>query len=334
MRTGLVRRLGAGLTRQVQNSADSSLLLLGRMASWQIRSIKAVPSLDKVEFTVFSQWGEDGIVDWLVERAGIPASLHTFVEFGVESYAEANTRFLLQNRNWRGLVMDGSPAQIDLLQKRDGALYHRYDLTAKSAFVTRENINELLTESGFSGEIGLLSIDIDGNDYWVWEAISVVRPVICICEYNAVFGDVWPISIPYKQQFVRTRPEYSNLYFGASIVALQHLAIRKGYRFLGTNSEGVNAFFIREDYSSRFDSLLQSPLAQPSRLRESRDRLGKLSYVRGLQRAALIASLPVVNTDTMEETSFGTLKPLYSDIWTGIIASGSTEAAATTGRSR
>lgn len=333
MRTGLVRRLGSGLTSQVQVTADSSLLLLGRMASSQNRSITGISSLGEVEFKVFSQWGEDGIIDWLVERAEIPAHMHSFVEFGVESYAEANTRFLLQNRNWRGLVMDGSPAQIELLRKRDGALYCRYDLTAASAFITRENINDLLTDFGFAGEIGLLSIDIDGNDYWVWEAITAVRPVICICEYNAVFGDVWPISIPYDRQFTRTRPEFSNLYFGASIVALQALAKRKGYRFLGTNTEGVNSFFIREDYSSRFDCLLQNPCAQPSKLRESRGRRGELSYVRGLQRAGLMANLSVVNTDTLEETSFGSLKPLYSDTWLSILMSGSAPAATGTGRS-
>lgn len=327
MRTGLLRRLGAGLTREVQASADNSLLLLGRMASWQVRSIKAIPSIDRVEFKVFSQWGEDGIIDWLVEQAEIPASMRSFVEFGVESYSEANTRFLLQNRNWRGLVMDGSSAQIELLKKRDSALFCRYDLTARSAFVTRENINELLTDSGFGGEIGLLSIDIDGNDYWVWEAIDAIRPVICICEYNAVFGDVWPIAIPYDPKFVRTRPEYGNLYFGASIVALRRLGERKGYRLLGTNSEGVNAFFIREDYSARFESLWQNPLLQPSRLRESRDSKGELSYARSLQRADLIAHLPVINTDTRQRTSFGSLKPLYSDLWLDVITSGSTRAA-------
>ncbi|MFZ0536219.1 MAG: hypothetical protein WAM47_05140, partial [Candidatus Sulfotelmatobacter sp.] len=213
----------------------------------------AISSLDEVEFKVFSQWGEDGIIDWLIERAEIPPHLHSFIEFGVESYAEANTRFLLQNRNWRGLVMDGDPARIERLNKQK-QLFWGYDLTAKSAFITRENVNDLFVDAGFSGEIGLLSIDIDGNDYWVWEAIRAVRPIICVCEYNAVFGDIWPISVPYDPHFVRTRPEFRNLYFGASIAAFRSLASQKGYQFLGTNSGGVNAFFIREDYASRFDS--------------------------------------------------------------------------------
>ena len=115
--------------------------------------MRSLASLDQAEFKVFSQWGEDGIIDWLIERAGIPPNLETFVEFGVASYAEANTRFLLQNRNWRGLVMDGNARRIEAL-KREQGLFWGYDLTAKTAFITRDNINELLVEAGFSGEIG------------------------------------------------------------------------------------------------------------------------------------------------------------------------------------
>jgi len=319
MKSELLRRIRFHVSGQVQTTADTSLLLLGRMASWQVRSMSAVSSLDKVEFKVFSQFGEDGIIDWLVERAQIPPHLHTFVEFGIESYSESNTRFLLENRNWRGFVIDGSAAQIELLKKRDKQLFWRHDFTAKSAFITRENINDLLIETGYSGEIGLLSIDIDGNDYWVWEAITAVRPVICICEYNAVFGDVWPVSIPYSKQFVRTRPEFSNLYFGASIVALQSLASRKGYRFLGTNFEGVNAFFIREDYASPFEALIEDATPQPSRFRESRDQSGQLSYARGIARSHLIRDLAVINTETREEQKLGSLKPLYSDKWSQIL---------------
>jgi hypothetical protein len=282
--------------------------------------MKAVPSLSRVEFRVFSQWGEDGIIDWLIEQAGIPAHLQTFVEIGIESYIEANTRFLLENRNWRGLVIDGNPEHIRLLQRRDGYLFWRYDLTARSAFVTRENINDLVLESGFCGEIGLLSIDIDGNDYWVWDAISVLRPIICVCEYNAVLGDIWPLSVPYDPEFVRTRPEFGNLYYGSSVVALKSLSKRKGYRFVGANSEGINAFFVREDYASKFGSL-QHPVAQPSRLRESRDSLGALSYLAGTERCRLLRDLPVVNTETLASQPLGSFEPLYTEEWLTIMNS-------------
>jgi len=310
----LSRRIRSYLTRPLQESADRSQLLLGRLATWQVRAIATVSSLEQVEFKVFSQWGEDGIIDWLIERAEIPPHLHTFVEFGVESYTEANTLFLLQNRNWRGLVMDGSVSLIEQL-KRNQRLFWAHDLSARAAFVTRENINELLVEFGFSGEIGLLSIDIDGNDYWVWDAISVLQPVVCICEYNAVFGDMWPISIPYEPHFVRTRPEYRNLYFGASITALRLMAKRKGYSFLGTNSAGVNAFFVRNDYAPRLESAIATISVNASKFRESMDESRHLSFARGSSRADLIEHLSVINTETQERHMLRDLKPLYSDEW-------------------
>ncbi len=236
------------------------------------------------------------------------------MRFGVENYREANTRFLLQNRNWRGLILDGSAEMLTKI--KDDSLDWKYDLTAKTAFITRENINSLISEAGFTGEIGLLSVDIDGNDYWVWEAIEVVRPIICICEYNAVFGDVFPISTPYDPGFYRTSAHFSNLYFGASIAALRGLAARKGYRFVGTTSAANDAFFVREDYAERFvDRSLKSITALPAKFRESKAPSGELTTVGGLERLRLISALPVVNTGTGEIVKLGELESPYSDEW-------------------
>jgi hypothetical protein len=291
-----------------------SLQLSGRMASWQVRARTSIANLLEVEFRVSSQWGQDGIIDWLIERAGIPSTAQTFIEFGVETYRQSNTRFLLQNRNWRGLIMDGDPAIVETV-KSDGLAW-RYDLTALPAFITRENINELISGAGFGGEIGLLSIDIDGNDYWVWEALHAVRPIICICEYNAVFGDVYPISTPYDHHFNRTKVHPSNLYFGASIAALRSLAAKKGYRFVGTNSAGNDAFFVREDYASRFvECSLQSVRSLPSRFRESRDGSGQNTYIGGVERLRQISGLPVVQVETGDIITLGDLEMVYSEEW-------------------
>jgi hypothetical protein len=291
-----------------------SLQLSGRMASWQVRSRITVANLQEVEFRVSSQWGQDGIIDWLVERAEIPSAAQTFVEFGVEDYRQSNTRFLLQNRNWRGLVIDGDPAIVKAVES-DGLAW-RYDLTARPAFITRENINELISGAGFGGEIGLLSIDIDGNDYWVWEALRTIRPIICICEYNAVFGDLHPICIPYDRHFSRTKAHPSNLYFGASIAAFRLLAARKGYRFVGTTLAGNDAFFVREDYASRFvDGSLEEIRSLPSRLRESRDGRGLNSYIGGLERLKQISALEVVNVETSNTMELRDLEAVYSDEW-------------------
>jgi hypothetical protein len=309
-----LRRAESLLLRELSATAHKNLLLAGRSASWQVRSMKTISSLQDVEFKVCSQWGEDGIIDWLIERANIPPAAHSFIEFGVEDYSEANTRFLLQNRNWRGLIMDGSSAMLD--RAKADRLYSNYDLTAKTAFIDRENINTLFSAAGFTGDIGLLSVDLDGNDYWVWEAINVVRPIICICEYNGVFGDLNPISTPYNPGFFRTEAHFSNLYFGASIAALRSLAARKGYRFVGTTSAGNDAFFVREDHAKNFvDGSLQNIHALPSKARESRGEAGGNTYIGGLERLKMLSALPVVNTETGETINIGELQSIYSEEW-------------------
>ena len=136
------------------------------------------------EFKVYSQWGEDGIIDHLVSRASIEN--RTFVEFGVENYTEANTVFLLKHRNWRGLVIDGSQDHVESIRR--GQVLWRHDLFAECAFITTENINDLIRKNDFNGDLGLSSVDIDGNDYWVWDAITCVSPRIVVSEYNSLFG--------------------------------------------------------------------------------------------------------------------------------------------------
>jgi len=117
---------------------------------------------------VFSQWGEDGIIQYLISR--LPWKIRFFVEFGVQDYSESNTRFLLVNDNWTGLVIDSSSESIKHIRSQE--YYWKYDLTAVCDFVTIDNINKLIMGAGITGSIGILSIDIDGNDYWIWNAIQ------------------------------------------------------------------------------------------------------------------------------------------------------------------
>jgi hypothetical protein len=181
--------------------------------------------------------------------------------------------------------------------------------------VTRENINSILSDHGFSGDIGLLSIDIDGNDYWVWEAAHVVNPAIVICEYNAVFGDIFPVTTPYDPTFSRTKAHHSNLYFGCSIQALVHLGERKGYKLIGGNRAGCNAFFIRSDLYPTVESLIAEKYPHASQARESRDRNGRLTFLSGMQRYNEISHLPVNHLDTNETLPLRSLGPAYSERW-------------------
>ena len=302
------------LLGEIKARAARNSELLGRMASWQVRSRERIHSLSDVEFRVSSQWGEDGIIDWIVERASVPPRSRSFIEFGVEDYRESNTRFLLQNRNWRGMIMDANPELLVAVRK-DG-LDRIHDLTVQQVFITRDNINELLERATLGSEPGLLSIDVDGNDYWIWEAIEVIRPIICICEYNAVFGDVHPISVPYDPGFSRTVAHHSNLYYGASVQALRLLASRKGYQFLGTTSAANDAFFIRDDYAEPFISkYIENIQAYPSFAKESVDRQGVPNYIGGLDRFRQIARTRVVNTVTGVESELEELGQVYSAEW-------------------
>jgi hypothetical protein len=266
---------------------------LGRIESRQLQSLDKL-ELQNNEFQVFSQWGEDGIIQMLLRHIEIPSKI--FVEFGVENYTESNTRFLLVNNNWAGLVIDGSPEHISYI-KQD-SIYWQHNLKAVQAFLDKDNINKIISENGIKGEIGILSIDIDGNDYWVWQAIDVVNPAIVIIEYNSRFGKDKAVTIPYNPSFVRSDAHYSMLYAGASLKALYNLGKAKGYSFVGCNSVGNNAFFVRQDLKpTAIKELTVAEGYIASQFRESRDELGNLSYLSWDEGNKILSSLPLVDLE-------------------------------------
>ena len=279
----------AALRWQYHEDLQRLQLQMGQLQSARVRTLD-ITNLRDAEFQVFSQFGEDGIIQYLVHR--VPIDRDVFVEFGVEDYSESNTRFLLANNNWRGLIIDGGTDHVEFA-KRTG-LDWRHQLDAKTAFIDRENINQLIQESGIAGDIGLLSIDIDGNDYWVLEAIEAVSPRILVVEYNSTFGVEAAVTIPYDKDFRRDQAHHSHLYWGASLSAIASLAVRKGYALVGGNSAGNNAFFVRTDVLGTLAPTSVADAFAPSRFRESRDPSGALTYVDDpIERLQLIATLPL-----------------------------------------
>ena len=288
----------------LRKEIDMLRVLAAQPMVQNIRAGKSFSSLQEAEFKVFSQFGDDGIIQYLSHRLAPLAD--SFVEFGVETYRESNTRFLLLNDNWRGLVLDGNQKFVDQIQRDE--IYWRHTLTARCAFITRENINNLIRESGFSGEIGLLSIDIDGNDYWVWEQLNVVDPVIVIVEYNSIFGPDLAVTIPYDPNFVRHRAHYSGQFWGASLSALALLAKQKNYSLIGCNSAGNNAYFIRNDKIDNLRALTAKEAFVDARWRDSRNQQGQLSYLSGGERLEAIAHLEVYDLDKAVLAPLGSLK--------------------------
>jgi len=279
---------------------ENQAVLTGRLFAQlnRNREKEIIDDIHQSEFKVFSQWGDDGIIQFLVNYLDIPKTAEKFVEFGVENYTEANTRFLLINNNWQGLIMDGSEDNMKYVTEDD--IYWRYHLEAKPAFVTRENINDLLRQSGMTGEIGLLHVDIDGNDFFVWQNIEVVDPIIVIVEYNSVFGSDKPWSVAYDQGFVRSKYHHSNLFWGVSLLSLCDLAREKGYSFVGCNSNGNNAFFVRNDKMKELRSLSAEQGFVMSKFRESRDAQGNLTFISGPQRLDVIRGMEIYNTRTQQ----------------------------------
>ncbi|TGK91982.1 hypothetical protein EHQ30_17525 [Leptospira brenneri] len=288
--------LGEVLDKQFQllEKIENLHLSLGEIQSRLDRYDKSRFFLDS-GFKVFSQWNEDGLIDHIINR--IPEIPKSYIEFGVEDYSESNTRYLMMSRHWDGLIIDGSKRNIESIKRQN--YFWQNSLRAINAFITKENINSLISGNGFSDDIGILSVDIDGNDYWVLEQINVVKPIVIITEINNLFGYESKVSVPYDPNFQRFNAHHSGLYYGASLAAFIELTSRKGYKFIGCNSICNNAFFIRNDYAVRFKEISAETAYSLNPARESRDRNGNLSYVTGISnQIEIIANLPIFNFKT------------------------------------
>ncbi len=251
-------------------------------------------SIQEAEFSVFSQWGDDGIIQYLIHSLDIKNK--TFIEFGVQNYLESNTRFLLINDNWKGLVIDGSEKNIEFI--KNDSISWKYSLNAVAKFITKENLNTIIGDAGFKGEIGVLHIDVDGNDYWFWESLSVVNPEVVIMEYNSVFGNKEAISVPYKADFYVTKEHHSNLYFGASLKALNHLAEQKGYTLVGSNMHGNNAYFVRNDRLKGIKKVTVDEAYVRCNFRQNRDMHGAFTLKDDTEMINQCGHLPVVEVVT------------------------------------
>lgn len=273
-------------------SIDRRALNLGRILAKQNEGLQS-SNIQDFGFGIFSQWDEDGIIQELARS--VPPEAHTFIEIGVEDFKESNTRFLMMKDNWRGFIVDASSRNMAVVKKSD--YYWKFDLQSKAAFVCAENVNDLVLDSGFGENLGLLSVDIDGVDFHILNAIKDRRPHILVVEYNANFGPTEFVTVPYRPDFLRSKAHYSNLYYGASLGAIAVAAERMGLFLVGTNSAGNNAFFVREENTTaaHFRKTVQDAFTA-SRFREARNSRGLLTFdvQDGLQK---IAHLPLERVD-------------------------------------
>jgi hypothetical protein len=243
---------------------------------WDIeleKRLKSDKHLEKYGFKVYSQSDEDGIIEEIFNRIG--TTNKKFIEFGVENGLESNSHYLLL-KGWNGLWIEGSIEKYEEIKIKFKSAIVNKKLTVTNAFINKENINELISSSGIEGEIDFLSVDIDGNDIYVWENIKVVNPRVVCIEYN---GKIAPSSDwvqPYNPNYIWDGTDF----VGSSLNYINKIAKEKGYILVGTNVSGVNAFFIRNDlYGEKFyKSENLEDFYNPSRYDLSSRKIGHPSF--------------------------------------------------------
>ncbi len=221
-----------------------------------------LPKLKDTGFRVFSQFEEDGKLLFIFAVLGMENK--TFIEIGSDDGVNSNSANLYFNFGWNGLFIDGNKTSIKRGKRFFSKYPHPWHYSPKFVceMVKRENINQLIEGAGFKGEIGLLSIDIDGNDYWVWEALEIVQPQVVIIETHNEFG-FEDIVVPYDPNYFY--PGKHPVYHGASPIAMTKLANQKGYRLVGANELGFNIIFIKNGIADELipevsvESVLQHP---------------------------------------------------------------------------
>ena len=198
------------------------------------------------ELKIYSQNGEDGILLYLFSKIGVRS--RNFIEFGIGNGKECNTANLSINLGWGGLLIEADIKKVEEARNHYSTVLGDFagNVTISYNRVTTENINSIIGQFLKGNGLDLLSIDIDGNDYWIWKEIEVQARVVVI-EYNATFGKDKRVTVPYDEYFDRFEKHESGYFHGASLPALIQLAERKGYIFVGCDSQGVNAFFVRKD---------------------------------------------------------------------------------------
>lgn len=220
------QRIAIGLSKGAAMMAARHIDLT-RPASW--------------EFSGFSQNGEDGILDVL--RKQLLDSNRYFVEIGAADGIENNTGWLLIAEKYSGILIEGSPHLVERAKR----MVVGYSIGAEihNMFVTTESVQDIKAIA-FHHDPDVFSLDIDGNDYYIAEAIfnSGFRPKIFVVEYNSVYGPQRSETVEYKADFVFTKAHPSHLYYGVSISGWRKFFLGHGYKFITVDRSGVNGFFV------------------------------------------------------------------------------------------
>jgi len=241
--------------RHLQSGIDG----LVRAAYVDVKSLPYPERLTASRFRLLSQNQEDGILYSLFQQIGTTSK--RFVELG-SGATGGNAAMLAGEFGWTGLLVEGDAAKVEYAGRR----FPR--ATAVCAWITPETVNELLERHGYTGEVDLLSVDVDGCDYWVWKAITACSARVVMLEYNSMFGPDRAVTVPYDPKF--NRRDHRFCYYGASLAAMTRRSAEKGYRLVAVEPTGVNAFFVRNDVAPEI------PTCDPARVYRIPDKYNEL----------------------------------------------------------
>lgn len=303
MRRNPVRRFLTKVVQEALRRHQSETRLLAAQGAMLARrgQPRHYANLHDAELHVFSQWGEDGILDFLCDSLNIAKP--RILEFGAGDFRECNSRYLAESRSASVVAVD---ARQDLFRAfEQSSLMWRTTVHPLIRFLTPTNAAEVFAEAKhlFGGRPpDIFSLDLDGVDYWIMESLDLSGVQIILVEYNPLFGAEFAVSVPKSETFDRRKEHSSWLYFGASLRAWIHLLGSRGYEFVGTNRQGNNAFFIQSSSTAlvpvdRVDLAELDAFVQWN-VRESRDDEGRLSYLSGSARGDAIRDMPLVDVLT------------------------------------
>jgi len=264
----------------------------------------SINNLEDTEYKVFSQTGEDGIIDFLLNKIEI---LNTkFVEIGVGDYSESNTRYIYEKSFSKGLIID---IEKDLIKKVSKNInLWKGLLNIENIEIDSDNINEVLDKYDLNENLDLFSIDIDGVDYWVIDKLKPKISKIFVLEYNPTFGHELEITVPNVKNFNRFKSHYSGCYYGASLKAMIKIMKSKGFEFVGTNKLNFNAFFVLDELSQKFENLKKNLKTLDNytsiKIRDSKNQNGDLNFLNKKSRLEQIKDLEVIDVSKKENKEY------------------------------
>ena len=307
----MLKRIKNFISSIISDNNDHNIFAIGSshfgLAS---KNYKDVRNLNQVEYKVFSQNGEDGIIDFLLNQLNIQNP--KFLEIGVGNYKESNTRYIFMKSPNKGMIIDNVKNLKQEVSKH--VKLWKGDLTIIEETITSDNICDILRINNFQNDLDLFSLDIDGIDYWVMKELPDNLSKIVITEYNATFGANLEITVPNISNFNRTKYHYSNLCYGMSLRAIINLMKRKNYTFIGANKACNNAFFINKSEVDKLNIDLPDPnnleKYTQSNILESRSNSGRLTFLSDKQKIDEISDCEVINlSDGLEKRSL--IKDLF-----------------------